>query len=106
MATVLRQLVLVFGSFVLHFLSTGISQSFGVIYSELTSVFEIGEGETGLVASLFTGLLLGTGKCFDLHKIWPRTSFTFSNKRENILTLHIQHIQTRKSKISLRICAV
>ena len=75
MPTVLIQLVLVFGSFVLHFLSTGISQSFGVMYSELVSVFEIGEGEIGFVASLFTGLLLGTGECFDLHQILDRVFF-------------------------------
>ena len=62
MATVARQVVLVFASFVLHFLHMGIPQSFGVIYSELVSVFEVGEGQIGWVASLFTGMLLGTGQ--------------------------------------------
>ena len=69
MVAVSRQLVLVFSSFILHFLSIGISQSFGVIYSELISVFEIGKGETAWVASLFTGLLLGTGKSFNPTKV-------------------------------------
>ena len=62
MVTVVRQVVLVFASFVLHFLHMGIPQSFGVIYSELVSVFEVGEGEIGWIASLFTGMLLGAGK--------------------------------------------
>ena len=57
-----RHVILVFGSFVLHFLSMGISQSFGVIYSELLNVFEVEESKIGWIASLFAGLLLGTGK--------------------------------------------
>ena len=59
---VARRLFLVLGSFVLHFLCIGIPQSFGILYSELASVFELGDGEMGWVASLFTGLLFGTGK--------------------------------------------
>ena len=54
---------LVLGSFISHFLSAGMARSFGVIYYELISVFEIGAGETGWIASLFAGLLLVAGKC-------------------------------------------
>ena len=57
-----RQFKVVFGSFVLHILSMGVSQSFGVIYKELLTAFEVGESEIGWIASLFSGLLLGTGK--------------------------------------------
>ena len=62
MKTAVRHVSLVLGSFILHFLSMGISQSFGVIYNELISVFETGAGETSWISSLFAGLLLGTGK--------------------------------------------
>ena len=55
-------MVLVSGSFVLYFLCVGTALSFGVIYSELASVFELGDGKTGWVASLFVGLQLGCGK--------------------------------------------
>ena len=58
---IVNDVSLVFGSFVLHFLSIGISQSFGVIYGELLTVFEVEESEVGWVTSLFTGLLFGTG---------------------------------------------
>ena len=51
-----------FGSFVFHFLILGIPQSFGVIYSEIVSAFELGEGEIGWIPSLYTGMLFGTGK--------------------------------------------
>ena len=44
MVTVARQVVLVFASFVLHFLHMGIPQSFGVIYSELVSFLRWGRG--------------------------------------------------------------
>ena len=60
--TMVSRVALVSGSFVLHFLSVGIPFSFGVIYNEIASVFELGDGETGWVPSLFSGLLLGTGK--------------------------------------------
>ena len=60
--TVVNRVALVSGSFVLHFLCVGIPFSFGVIYNEIASVFELGDGETGWVPSLFSGLLLGTGK--------------------------------------------
>ena len=57
-----RSVVVVFGSFVLHSLSMGLATSFGVIYKELVIFFEVGEGEIGFIPSLYTGLLLGTGK--------------------------------------------
>ena len=57
----MRHVLLVLGSFVLHFLYFGIPQSFGVIYSELVSVFDEGEGEIGWVASLYPGVLRGAG---------------------------------------------
>ena len=42
----------------------GIPQSFGVMYSELLAAYDIGEGELGWVASVYTGFFLGTSKWF------------------------------------------
>ena len=61
-----RKVVIVFGSFILHILSMGVSQSFGVIYKELLIAFEVAESEIGWIPSLFSGLLLGTGKPYIL----------------------------------------
>ena len=40
----------------------GIPQSFGVIYSEMLSAYEISEGEMDWVASLHSGMFFGAGK--------------------------------------------
>ena len=58
----IRQIVVVFVVFILYMLSMGISQSFGIIYKELLTAFEVTESEIGWIPSLFSGLLLGTGK--------------------------------------------
>ena len=50
------------GSFVYHMIFMGIPQSFGVMYSELLAAYDIGEGELGWVASVYTGFFLGTSK--------------------------------------------
>ena len=60
--SVARRLFLVFGSFIIYVVCIGIPLSFGVFYNELSSVFDLGDGEMGWVASLFTGILFGTGK--------------------------------------------
>ena len=58
----LKQVFMVFGGFVFHFIFMGIPQSFGIIYSELLSAYEISEGELGWVASLHNGMFFGAGK--------------------------------------------
>ena len=59
--SVVRRFFLVLGSFILHFICIGVPTSFGVLYNELATAFDMSDGEMGWVASLFTGLLLGSG---------------------------------------------
>lgn len=54
--------LVVVASFGLHYISLGIVQGFGIIYSELLDQFGTGKGETGWIPSLGSGLLLGFGK--------------------------------------------
>ena len=62
MKTIGSSAVLLVGSFILHFNGLGLSQSFGIIYSELLTFFDSGKSETSWIASLNSGLFLGCGK--------------------------------------------
>ena len=62
MKTIGSSAILLVGSFILHFIGLGLSQSFGIIYSELLTFFDSGKSETSWIASLNSGLFLGCGK--------------------------------------------
>ena len=80
--SVVRRLFLALGSFILHFICIGIPTSFGVLYNELSSAFELGDGEMGWIASLFTGLLFGAGKCIALKILLNKNSMVLWSRHE------------------------
>ncbi|XP_033761885.1 monocarboxylate transporter 4-like [Pecten maximus] len=53
--------LVVIASFGLHYISLGMVQGFGIIYTELISQFGTSKSETGWIPSLGSGLLLGFG---------------------------------------------
>lgn len=91
MKTIGSSAVLLVGSFILHFIGLGLSQSFGIIYSELITFFDSGKSETSWIASLNSGLFLACGKfvqkqCLFLGAtIFFVISFCFAPKRFGVL---------------------
>ena len=87
MKTIGSSAVLLVGNFILHFIGLGLSQSFGIIYSELLTFFDSGKSETSWIASLNSGLFLGCGKfvqkqcLFFCVTIFFVISFCFAPKR-------------------------
>ena len=67
MKTIGSSAVLLVGNFILHFIGLGLSQSFGIIYSELLTFFDSGKSETSWIASLNFGLFLGCGKFVQIY---------------------------------------
>ena len=67
MKTIGSSVVLLVGSFILHFIGLGLSQSFGIIFSELLTFFDSGKSETSWIASLNFGLFLGCGKFVQIY---------------------------------------
>ena len=54
-------IVRVIGSFILHFITMGIIQSFGILFSELLETFEGNNADTSWVASINTGVMMLSG---------------------------------------------
>ena len=92
--SVARRLFLILGSFILHFICIGIPTSFGILYNELSSAFELGDGEMGWIASLFRGLLFGSGKCIVLKILLNKNSMVLWRRHEELkkCTMFIWHI--------------
>ena len=60
--TTVDNLLLVAGVFLIQFATYGAAQSFGVMYSELLSVFGESKSETGWIPSLYSGMMFFVGK--------------------------------------------
>ncbi|RWS27467.1 monocarboxylate transporter 9-like protein [Leptotrombidium deliense] len=53
--------MVVFSSFMIHFITDGVTYTFGIFYSEFLRHFESGKGLTAWVPSIMTGVLYGIG---------------------------------------------
>ncbi|XP_074599114.1 monocarboxylate transporter 1 [Brevipalpus obovatus] len=53
--------VIVFSSFMIHFLADGVTYTFGIFYVELLKNFSAGKGITAWVPSMMTGMTYGIG---------------------------------------------